>query len=197
MNINDLSVKALKPFGQYINTFKFFVRIPTIPAISMLLPTPGIGLGTELTFLIRSTNIPGKRRETEKIRLGRTSANNTKLEDGLTYEYTIPKLSTYDHTWNVVALMPEKSLIYDYLWVWFESCDSDKYDLDTIRTDAYISLNSLNNAPNRTIKIEGIYPTNVPSIEGLDYDQVDGYIKANLEFSFDSINHNTLFSVGA
>ncbi|MGA2434108.1 MAG: hypothetical protein ABSG25_02360 [Bryobacteraceae bacterium] len=162
-----LAVKApLQNIGMLQNTYIWKVLIPYIPFV---------GPALNLTFLVTSTTIP------------ETKSGSTIIRPQGMVEYIIPNRKEYPHDWTLTLYMPEIDATFKQLATWYHLIDT--VDIKLLKTTATLTLLSLNGTTaTKVIVLQGVYPSNYPAIDNLDYNQTTGFITGAFTFNFDSLS---------
>ena len=164
-----MDIAKVKSFDNMQNTFMFYVQIPNSVW----------GLDT-LEFFVRSTTIPEYRLNKDVIRY-------------MNLQTTQAGGKVHDSEWSVTAILPESFETYNALVRWFNAVSGFEGMASSfaIKSTAYIKLLGLDKTKvNKRMKIYGIYPLKIPSLDGLDMSQTEGHISLDIQFAFDYIDYD-------
>jgi hypothetical protein len=167
----DASIRRLREViksGQH--NFMWRVRFAYIPFYFQ---------DNNIGFVCQQTNIP----EIQK---------KYKVRRFLNTEHTMPAGKTITHEITLTIINESDFSTYDVLRNWSDIVDYNNYGVGTIasRTNASVQFLSLDGTiVNRSFTFVGIYPINVPPIDGLDKNGMDGLISYPARFAFDRIDY--------
>lgn len=164
-----IDIGKLKNIGMMQNTYMFHINIPTIPFIG----------ANNLEFYVRSSKIPGRKRDFDTIRF-------------LGEQYNLPGGRTWNDgsEWTVNVLIDENHSVLDQLIKWFDAIRENAVGLNvqSIKTTAYCKLLGLDKEnTSKRFKINGIFILNIPPQE-FDQTNTSGHINVGIRFAYDDVD---------
>ena len=184
-----MNVTNVRNYGNLQTNYMWRVWIPRVPTVIPGADFNYLGaLGdpqaanSNLTFtaLTRSLTVPGKTRDTVKIRFLNTSVM---VSMGDNYNN--------DNKITLSVIMDEGMVVYRKIKDWYESVMFKGLPLFNPEAEAFVELIDLSGSKqNIVMKFIGLTPTSIPDITDLNQENTEGYVTMEITFSFDDIEYD-------
>lgn len=174
-----MTVNTIKTFGNLQTTFMWTLSFDTVPVSGTATSSSTDATSGALapwSMVVRTTSLPKKERAFKNFRY-----KNRQI--------AIPMGTEHEGEWKCTVVMTQTSGILQGFINWFYLVDSINVDAD-YKANASLVLQNLDGSlSNSKYKIIGIYPVNVPSLEGLNQENTDGHVQFDMVFGFDDMIH--------
>ena len=148
--------------------------------LAFLNPIAGITTDvTKFTLTARETAIPAKTRTKVDFRfLGRQTS--------------IRQSVTHEGEWKATMVLDEQASFYTDYVKWYYAVDKSHLSGD-MKTNMVLQLLNIDGTTtNSAYAILGVYPLNIPSIDGLTQEGTEGHVQFEANFGFDDVAHGVV-----
>ena len=167
-----MDVTAIKTISNLQTNFMY---------LAFLRPIAGIITDTQtFTITTRETAVPAKTRTKIDYRF-------------LNRQMSIRQGVTHEGEWRVTMVLEEKGTFYHDFVKWYYAVDKSQLNGQDYKTSVVIQLLNIDGSTTNTAyAILGIYPTNIPNLDGLNQENTEGHLTFEAVFGFDDVAHGTV-----